>query len=200
LLHIFTNSRRAPRRTARRGLAVCRGGQREKWSREGRKFPAAGQEDEQGGHWKKISGRPWERLPLLCVVARPGTERGELQRGIHGKESSAGRAVQREKEKKRHGELAARGVHGERAAAASASRHGWSSDGGGRSWLEMRCRYWRPWELGARLPVRWLLRREEEEARKLWRLEFFEGWECKITKCKERGLLFIEEALGLGFP
>jgi hypothetical protein len=57
-----------------------------------------------------------------------------------------------------------------------------------------------PWELGARLPARWLLRREEEEAKKLWRLEIFEGWECKITKCKERGLLFIEEALGLGFP
>jgi hypothetical protein len=35
---------------------------------------------------------------------------------------------------------------------------------------------------------------------KLWRLEIFEGWECKITMCKERGLLFIEEALGLGFP
>jgi hypothetical protein len=50
---------------------------------------------------------------------------------------------------------------------------------------------WRPWEdearllpsamdrEGARLPARWLLRREEEEAGKLWRLEFFEGWECK---------------------
>jgi hypothetical protein len=35
---------------------------------------------------------------------------------------------------------------------------------------------------------------------KLWRLEIFEGWECKITMCKVRGLLFIEEALGLGFP
>jgi hypothetical protein len=42
--------------------------------------------------------------------------------------------------------------------------------------------------------------REEEEAGKLWRLGIFEGWECKITKCKERGLLFIEEALGLEFP
>jgi hypothetical protein len=124
---------------------------------------------------RAAEGHPWEGV--LCWACSPEGKR-----------------------KKRHGELAARGVHGERAAAASASRHGWSSDGGGRSWLEMRCRYWRPWELGARLPVRWLLRREEEEARKLWRLEFFEGWECKITKCKERGLLFIEEALGLGFP
>lgn len=26
-----------------------------------------------------------------------------------------------------------------------------------------------------------------------WRLKIFEGWECKITKCKERGLLFIEK-------
>jgi hypothetical protein len=24
-----------------------------------------------------------------------------------------------------------------------------------------------------------------------WRLKIFEGWECKIAKCKERGLLFI---------
>jgi hypothetical protein len=37
------------------------------------------------------------------------------------------------------------------------------------------------------------------EAR-LWWLKEMEGWECKINKCKERGLLFIEEALGLGFP
>jgi hypothetical protein len=26
-----------------------------------------------------------------------------------------------------------------------------------------------------------------------------EGWECKIAKCMGRGILFIEEALGLGF-
>jgi hypothetical protein len=32
-----------------------------------------------------------------------------------------------------------------------------------------------------------------------WRLGKSEGWECKIVKCKGRGVLFIEEALGLGF-
>jgi hypothetical protein len=50
-----------------------------------------------------------------------------------------------------------------------------------------------PWELGARLPARWLLRREEEEAGKLWRLEIFEGWECKMTKGKGEGSVFIEK-------
>jgi hypothetical protein len=25
-----------------------------------------------------------------------------------------------------------------------------------------------------------------------WRLKFFEGWECKIAKCKGRGNLFID--------
>jgi hypothetical protein len=35
LLHILTNNRRAPRRTARRGLAVCRGGHREKMEQGG---------------------------------------------------------------------------------------------------------------------------------------------------------------------
>jgi hypothetical protein len=42
--------------------------------------------------------------------------------------------------------------------------------------------------------------RGEKKTGRLWRLEIFERWECKITKCKGRGLLFIEEALGLGFP
>jgi hypothetical protein len=65
----------------------------------GESFLLLGRKMNREGTGKKNSGRPWERLPLLCVVARPGTERGELQRGIHGKESSAGRAVQREKEK-----------------------------------------------------------------------------------------------------
>ena len=46
---------------------------------------------------------------------------------------------------------------------------------------------------GARLPARWLLRREEEEAGKLWRLEIFEGWECKMTKGKGEGSVFIEK-------
>jgi hypothetical protein len=42
--------------------------------------------------------------------------------------------------------------------------------------------------------------RGEKKTGRLWWLEIFERWECKITKCKGRGLLFIEEALGLGFP
>jgi hypothetical protein len=46
---------------------------------------------------------------------------------------------------------------------------------------------------GARLPARWLLRREEEEAGRLWRLEFFEGWECKTAKGKGEGSVFIEK-------
>jgi hypothetical protein len=66
----------------------------------GESFLLLGRKMNREGTGKKNSGRPWEWLPLLCVVARPGTERGELQRGIHGKESSAGRAVNREKEKK----------------------------------------------------------------------------------------------------
>jgi hypothetical protein len=35
--------------------------------------------------------------------------------------------------------------------------------------------------------------REEEEGGEemLWRLKEREGWECKIAKCKGRGLLFI---------
>jgi hypothetical protein len=33
--------------------------------------------------------------------------------------------------------------------------------------------------------------RGRKKTGRLWRLEIFEGWECKITKCKERGLLFI---------
>jgi hypothetical protein len=51
-------------------------------------------------------------------------------------------------------------------------------------------------------PARWLLLpwSREEEGRLLlrvggrkgcWRLKIFEGWECKIAKCKGRGLLFI---------
>jgi hypothetical protein len=39
----------------------------------------------------------------------------------------------------------------------------------------------------------------EQGGRSCRRLKEKEGWECKIAKCKERGLLFIEEALGLGF-
>jgi hypothetical protein len=50
-----------------------------------------------------------------------------------------------------------------------------------------------PWELGARLPACWLLRCEEEEAGKLWRLEIFEGWECKTAKGKGEGSVFIEK-------
>ena len=109
LLHIFTNSRRAPRRTARRGLAVCRGGHREKWSREGRKFPAAGQEDEQGGHWKNFWASMGERA-LRRAAARPWKKNG--RGGLapwpakrHEKRSSASCAEQRagEKGEPRHG-------------------------------------------------------------------------------------------------
>ena len=49
-------------------------------------------------------------------------------------------------------------------------------------------------------PARWLLLPWSREEEGCWRLKEMEGWECKIAKCKGRGLLFIEEALGLGFP
>jgi hypothetical protein len=32
-----------------------------------------------------------------------------------------------------------------------------------------------------------------------WQLKIFEGWECKIAKCKEGAPLFIGKMLGLGF-
>jgi hypothetical protein len=47
---------------------------------------------------------------------------------------------------------------------------------------------------GAELPARWGRRcccAWGKKTGRLWRLEIVEGWECKITKCKERGLLFI---------
>jgi hypothetical protein len=54
-----------------------------------------------------------------------------------------------------------------------------------------------PWEEG--LPA--LACVQGEEGRKmLWRLKEMEGWECKVAKSKGRGTLFIEGALGLGFP
>jgi hypothetical protein len=54
-----------------------------------------------------------------------------------------------------------------------------------------------PWEEG--LPA--LACVQGDEGRKmLWRLKEMEGWECKVAKSKGRGTLFIEGALGLGFP
>jgi hypothetical protein len=44
-----------------------------------------------------------------------------------------------------------------------------------------------------------LLLRVGENRKREWRLRKIEGWEWKIAKCKRRGILFIEEALGLGF-
>jgi hypothetical protein len=40
---------------------------------------------------------------------------------------------------------------------------------------------------------------EEGMEERLWRLKKMEGWEWKIAKCKGRWILFIEEALRLGF-
>ena len=37
-----------------------------------------------------------------------------------------------------------------------------------------------------------LLREEEDREKREWRLQIFEGWECKITVCKEGALLFID--------
>jgi hypothetical protein len=37
-----------------------------------------------------------------------------------------------------------------------------------------------------------LLREGEDREKREWRLKFFEGWECKIAKCKEGALLFID--------
>jgi hypothetical protein len=82
------------------------------------------------------------------------------------------------------------GIHGEKRGCCPA-RGRWSSGrraAGGESS--------RPWGRRARAPC--LLpwgeqrggRRGGEEGC-WWRLEICEGWECKITKCKERGLLFI---------
>jgi hypothetical protein len=122
LLHIFTNSRRAPRRTARRGLAVCRGGHREKWSREGRKFPAAGQEDEQGGHWEKNF---WASM-------------GETRARCHGGSFSA----LRKKEQgapwlgEGRGGRAAAGGHGSRCPCVGVLLPGTARKKGGRPWLE----------------------------------------------------------------
>jgi hypothetical protein len=62
---------------------------------------------------------------------------------------------------------------------------------------------WSPWA-GARLQgaarhgeraqgkVELLLREEENREKREWRLKIFEGWECKIAKCKEGALLFID--------
>jgi hypothetical protein len=33
---------------------------------------------------------------------------------------------------------------------------------------------------------------EEDREKREWRLKIFEGWECKIAKCKEGALLFID--------
>jgi hypothetical protein len=75
LLHIFTNSRRAPRGTARRGSLFAEKGTGKKWSKEGRKFPAAGQEDEQGEHWKNFWASMGERA-LRRAAARPWKKNG----------------------------------------------------------------------------------------------------------------------------
>jgi hypothetical protein len=40
--------------------------------------------------------------------------------------------------------------------------------------------------------VELLLREEKNWEKREWRLKFFEGWECKIAKCKEGALLFID--------
>jgi hypothetical protein len=76
-----------------------------------------------------------------------------------------------------------------------------------RPWLLLPLRKggqgWTPWA-GARLQeaarhgeraqgkVELLLREEENREKREWRLKIFEGWECKIAKCKEGALLFID--------
>jgi hypothetical protein len=47
-------------------------------------------------------------------------------------------------------------------------------------------------ELGGHgAPARWLLLPWSREEEGCWRLKEMQGWECKIAKCKGRGLLFI---------
>jgi hypothetical protein len=76
-----------------------------------------------------------------------------------------------------------------------------------RPWLLLPLRKggqgWTPWA-GAQLQgvprhgeraqgkVELLLREEKNREKREWRLKFFEGWECKIAKCKEGALLFID--------
>jgi hypothetical protein len=107
--------RRAGRRdldavaAVRAGAPCCRTREKEEGASSSRGGRLAGRKMNREGTGKKKFGRPWEWLPLLCEVARPGTERGELQRGIHGRNPSCCSAMDMEHAESGPGSFCAQG-------------------------------------------------------------------------------------------
>jgi|UniRef100_A0A804N7N4 hypothetical protein len=145
--------------------------------------------------WRELGHGGMELLRLKGRgVEHHGGHEEELRRGRRDLGVPAGMELGQGNCSLRHGERRARGhAHGEQEARAPWIRAGGACSKGLASAQAGR---WRRHEQGEKPS---LLPWSQEEERE-WRLNFFEGWECKIAQVQGKGTPIYRRWLGLGFP